>query len=323
MPVASRPGLVRGAASVLGLSAVLACLVLATAGPAAAVDDPTRPDARVTQGPSCRPGGVAVEVTAGTAPYAVRLGTTRAPEGEDGAELTPGAVVVLATGPVAWGETIDPFLEYTALDGSGTAYVDELEGFSFTRPAEEDCAAISPPSAAAGVPGAAVDTPPVVVPSPRAEPAPMPSPQLPPPAGAAPAGALDAPDVRAASPRVLPGGAVDVRGSGFEPGETVSVLGPGGAVLASATADAAGAVAVSVPVPDAAAPGPAVLVLVGEESDASGEVALRVADRATPLVGGGLAWVPLTAGVLLLAAGAGLAVRSARRRPPAGPPGSA
>src|SRR5215203_3147214 len=50
-----------------------------SAGAAAAIDDPTRPDARVTHGPSCRPGGLVVEVQAGTAPYSVRLATTRQP----------------------------------------------------------------------------------------------------------------------------------------------------------------------------------------------------------------------------------------------------
>ena len=56
--------------------------VLASAAPAAAIDDLTRPDARVTHGPSCKPGGLVVEVVAGTAPYAVRLATTRTPAGD-------------------------------------------------------------------------------------------------------------------------------------------------------------------------------------------------------------------------------------------------
>ncbi len=131
----------------------------ALAGPAAAVDDPTRPDARVTHGPSCRPGGVVVEVTGGTVGYAVTLGTGRRPAGEDAADVAPGAVVVLTTADVDWGETIDPFLEFTALDGSGVGWVDELPGYSFTRPAAEDCAAIRPPSGAAVVPRAGESVP--------------------------------------------------------------------------------------------------------------------------------------------------------------------
>jgi hypothetical protein len=126
----------------------------ALAGPAAAIDDPTRPDVRVTHGPSCRPGGVAVEVTGGTVGHAVTLGTGRRPAGEDAAEVAPGAVVVLTTADVDWGETLDPFLEFTALDGSGAGWVDELPGYSFTRPSAEDCAAIRPPSGAAVVPQA-------------------------------------------------------------------------------------------------------------------------------------------------------------------------
>src|SRR3712207_558610 len=106
VPVGTR--VARGAATVAGLCAVLACAGIAGAPTAAAVDDPTRPDARVTHGPSCRPGGVVVEVTGGTVPYAVTLGTGRRPAGADAAEVPPGAVVVLTTADVDSGETIDP-----------------------------------------------------------------------------------------------------------------------------------------------------------------------------------------------------------------------
>ena len=147
MQVATRP------VSIVG-GGMLALLVagVALAVPAAAVDDEVHPDVRVTHGPSCRPGGVVVEVTGGTVGHAVTLATTRAPGGEATAEVAPGAVVVLATGEVDWGETINPFLEFSALDGSGAGWVDELPGYSFTRPAEEDCAAIAPPTGAAAVP---------------------------------------------------------------------------------------------------------------------------------------------------------------------------
>jgi hypothetical protein len=60
--------------------------------------------------------------------------------------------VALRTDDVAWAETIDGRLEFAALDGSGTSFVDELEGYTFTRPAEEDCAAIAAPPAVATVP---------------------------------------------------------------------------------------------------------------------------------------------------------------------------
>ena len=143
----------RRALLVLGLSLLGLLAGLAAAGPAGAIDDSTRPDARVTHGPSCRPGGVVVEVVAGTVPYAVTLATTRDPDGEDFAEVASGQTVVLGTGTVRWGETIDGWLEYRALDGSGTTWVDELDGYTFTRPAEEDCAAITAPPGPATVPG--------------------------------------------------------------------------------------------------------------------------------------------------------------------------
>ncbi len=141
------------ALTVLGLTVLALLAGPAVAGPAAAIDDPARPDARVTHGPSCRPGGVVVEVVAGTVPYEVTLATTRAPDGEDSAELAAGRTAVLRTGGVAWGETIDGWLEYRALDGSGDSWVDELAGYTFTRPAEDDCAAITAPAAPATVPG--------------------------------------------------------------------------------------------------------------------------------------------------------------------------
>ncbi|SHN88724.1 hypothetical protein SAMN05660350_04714 [Geodermatophilus obscurus] len=156
----------------------LLCAGIAFAGPAAAVDDDTRPEARVTHGPSCRPGGVVVEVTGGTVGHAVTLGTSRRPAGEQSAEVAPGAVVVLSTGPVDWGETIDPFLQYAALDGSGAGWVDDLAGYDFTRPAAEDCAAISPPAGAAVVPQSG-----------KAGPMPVPGPSD--PSSTAPAGTVD------------------------------------------------------------------------------------------------------------------------------------
>jgi hypothetical protein len=175
-PRCDAPAAVVGPASVVVTALALLCAGIALAGPAAAVDDATRPDARVTHGPSCRPGGVVVEVTGGTVGYAVTLGTGRRPAGEDAADVAPGAVVVLNTGGVDWGETIDPFLEYTALDGSGNGWVDDLTGYSFTRPAAEDCAAISPSGGAAVVPRSGE---------------PVPVPGLPDPGSAAPAGAAD------------------------------------------------------------------------------------------------------------------------------------
>jgi hypothetical protein len=214
----------RGAAPATVVAGALLYLV-GSAGPALAVDDLSRPDARVTHGPSCHPGGVVVEVTAGTAPYAVRLATTRMPAGEDEAVLDPGQTVVLETGDVDWGETIDSRLEYVALDGSGTAYVDELEDYSFTRPTEEDCAAIAPAPLPA-TPGPSVPTP-EPVPGSVAVPSARPAGDVGPPADDA-----DGPAAPVADPRP------PVAADGGAPAES-PVAAPGQPPLAGQVAPAA------------------------------------------------------------------------------------
>lgn len=153
VPTGSAPGgqaygrrRARSGALLTGLLALLTLGVI-TAGPALAVGDGTRPDAHVTNGPSCRPGGVVVQVVAGSVPYHVVLATTRSPQGEDAVDVAPGQTAVLHSRDVDWGETIDSRLEFTALDGSGVTYADELDGWTFTRPALADCAAVSSPAA--------------------------------------------------------------------------------------------------------------------------------------------------------------------------------
>lgn len=171
MPTGSTPGgqahagrRARSGALLTGLLTLLTLGVL-TAGPALAVGDGTHPDVHVTNGPSCRPGGVVVQVVAGTVPYHVVLATTRDPGGEDAADLAPGQTALLHSRDVDWGETIDSRLQFTALDGSGISYVDELDGWTFTRPAQSDCAAVASP--AAGV----VPSPGPISPDPDAVPA--------------------------------------------------------------------------------------------------------------------------------------------------------
>ncbi len=263
MPVATSPvpgpgraprALPAGLALLTAVAGLLAGgLVLA--GPAAAADDPARPDARVTHGPSCRPGGVAVEVTAGTVAYAVTLATTRSPGGEDSAELQPGEVAVLRTGDVAWGERIDSRLEYAALDGSGDTHVDELDGFEFTRPAEEDCAAIASPSGAgdappAGMPEAPTSVAPAAPPSapPSASPESAPAEGVPAPVPALPSGVVPAPEVlpvpvpRPPVPRTAPDAPVHDTSADDAPADDA----PEGDVVASAgTVAAGGAVTLS------------------------------------------------------------------------------
>lgn len=261
-----------------------AAIVLAA--PAAAIDDPTRPEARVTHGPSCKPGGLVVEVVAGTVPYSVRLATTRTPAGEDEAQLQPGETVVLRSADVAWGETIDGRLEFTAGDGTGTAYIDELEEYSFTRPTREDCAAIAqpttpdpaPPTSAApsgtatpsSDPGSAAPTTGSASPTPAPTAAPRPSD----PAVPAPAEGAATPPSRAVSP----GATVTVEASGFWPGELVTIqLREGGEVLGTATAGPDGTVQAEIRIPKGAAAGRTTVDLVGAESAVVADVELRIA----------------------------------------------
>lgn len=307
------------------LSGLLLLLVgagVAMAPPAAAVDDPTRPDARVTHGPSCRPGGLVVEVTGGTATYFVRLATTRQPGGEDQATVAPGTTVVLRSDDVDWGETIDGRLEYTARDGSGATFVDELDNYSFTRPTQEDCDAVhdptqphpSPPPAAEA-PAAQDDedggtsaTPADRTPTGAGQPQETQAGAVPPGSGSS---------GQASAEQVAPGGSVTVSGTGFLPGERVVVQLAGGTVLATATAASDGSVQAQVRIPEQTVSGPTTLNLVGDDSAVVADVDLRVAAGSAPAGDDGAAdLVPLVAaaGALVLTA-AGLASVAGRQRP--------
>jgi hypothetical protein len=225
-----------------------------------------------------------VEVVAGTAPYVVRLATTRLPTGEDEAQLAPGETVVLRTGDVAWGETIDGRLEFAAGDGSGAVFVDELVEYSFTRPTAEDCAAVSQPVATQPAPPPVVPAEaPVVVPADGMEPQPT-GPPSPPPVvpddprpsgsvGPAPAEPSSGPPVRA-----VPGESVTVPAGGFLPGEQVTVhLREGGDVLGTATAGSDGTVEAEIRIPGGTAAGRTTVDLVGAESAVVAGRELRVA----------------------------------------------
>jgi hypothetical protein len=315
---------------------------VATAAPATAIDDPTRPDARVTHGPSCRPGGLVIEVTAGITPYVVRLATTRTPTGEDEAVLQPGESVVLRSGEVAHGETLDGRLEYSARDGSGTAYTDELDDYSFTRPAREDCDAVAAPttpepgpqttpsptpessgapSGSAGpgqapAPGTASTTPaPTEEPRPSGSAAPAPTEEPRPSGSAAPA-----PDGGSSEPpahQVSAGGSVILQARGFLPGERVTIqLHDGGAILGTTTAGPNGSVEADVRIPDGTAAGRTTVNLVGSDSALVAGVDVQVAGAERPVAGNGWAdLVALTAAaVALVGSAAGLvSVAGARR----------
>ncbi|MGY1812785.1 hypothetical protein [Blastococcus sp. SYSU D00820] len=314
MPSGTTPRVAGAPALLVGLTVALLAGGVGLAGPAAAVDDPARPDARVTHGPSCRPGGVVVEVTAGTVPYAVVLATTRTPDGEDSAELQPGQTVELTTADVGWGEMIDSRLEYTALDGSGISYVDELEGFEFTRPAEEDCAAIAPPTAPATVPPSAAP-PPGEADVTEGSAVPMPEAgDVPVPPGGAPADE-GGPVLSADTAAVAAGGVVTLTASGFVAGERVVFRLVDGTELGTATAGSDGSVRADVQIPAGTTAGPATVEVVGATSEAAVAVDLRIAAAETPLLSAGTPWPRLLAGIGLLAVSGGILVGLLRRRP--------
>jgi hypothetical protein len=294
-----------------GLTLLLFGVALATASPATAVDDPTRPDARVTHGPSCRPGGLVVEVAAGASPYFVRLSSTRQPAGEDEATLAAGERVVLRTGDIDWGETIDGRLEFTALDGSGVMYTDELDEYGFTRPTEEDCAAVAAPTepepeqewtatpteTPSAEPSSAPGGPPPVADD---QPAPTTAPTS---ASGAPGSTGPAPTDRNGGtvPReVAAGGTLLLRASGFLPGERVTIQLHGGKVLGSATAGPDGTVRTEVRIPARTAAGPATVDLVGTDSAVVADLALEVAAAESELSAGAVDVLPLTAAAVAL-----------------------
>lgn len=319
------------------------------AGPAAAIDDATHPDARVTHGPSCRPGGLVVEVVAGTLPYAVRLTTTRSPDAEDEALLQPGQAVELRTDDVAPGETIDARLEYAAQDGSGTTFVDELADWTLTRPTAEDCdAATAPPPSPTPTPSplplpspepapapepvpttpsqpspgppSSAPTPTTTAPSspaPSATPSPTPRPSSTPPAPGTPRSTEPSAEPSPSGTSVSAGGSVRIRVEGYRPGEQVTIaLGEGGEVIGSAWAADDGSVTAEVRIPDRTRTGPAALHVVGDDPDAVAAVPLQVAAAADDAGSGEPSSLPvfLAAGALS-ATGAALVSATTRRRP--------
>ena len=322
----------RAATALLALAGVTAAL--AGAGPAAAAQDPTRPSATVTRGPSCDPGGIQVQVTGGSAAYDVVLATTRHPDGEDEGQVQPGATVVLQTGPIDWGETVDPRLAYTPLDSTGTAFVDELDDWTMTRPSEQDCAAVDQPAAA---PTTAAPASPSGGDAGNTTPAPPAPPATPSPTSApkAPAGNQPGPAPSQASVVVAQGAAGDdgpssravgagrpitVRATGFQPGEEVTVRLAGHELLGRATAGPDGVVEVPVFVP-ARAQGPTRLDVVGASSGVTAGLPLQVAADRTAATDGTrpLSWPALMALLCLVGAGGVVVTALGRHR---GSPGS-
>jgi len=305
------------------LLAVVVVVGLATAGPAAAAEDTSRPQARVLMGPSCRPGGMVIEVVARTTAYTVRLATTRRPEGEDEATVSPGASVTLRSGDVAPGETIDSRLEYTALDGSGTSYVDELDDWTFTRPTEADCrAATAAPSTAPGSTAASSSSAAGGAQGPDAQGTDAQGAAVP---GQQPTSGQTGPPTvtpawnegRATVQSASPSGTFTLAGTGFQPGERVTVhLHGSGVVLGSATAGRDGTVHTAVQLTDRWDPQGAAVDLVGDLSEVTAGVLLAPASLQTPAGSGGDGelWSLLAAAVALVGTVAALVSVAGQQR---------
>jgi hypothetical protein len=129
-------------AALVVLAAAGALLSIGTvlAGPAAAIEDPRRPTAAVTRGPSCGPGVVRVAVTNGTVPHRVALLFDGADQ-QDAADLTSGAKAELVSADIDWGRTVD--VSVAVIHAAGTVE-QPIEFGTYTRPSAEDCAAITP-----------------------------------------------------------------------------------------------------------------------------------------------------------------------------------
>jgi hypothetical protein len=304
---------------VAGLLVLVTGAALAAAGPAAAAEDTSRPVARIVKGPSCSPGGMVIDVVARTAGYSVRLATTRTPAGEDSGTVQPGATLRLHGADVAYGETVDSRLEYTALDAHGTSYVDELEDWTMTRPSKADCDAAAAMPSSGSSSDVAPSSPAATSSSAAATGA----------AGAtgsgqssaAPQAATGASNWNAGSAAVTgidSAGAYTLAGSGFQPGERVTVhLRGNGTVLASATAGPDGRVRARVQLP--AADGAQSVDLVGDRSEVTAGVRLQVAAAQTTVEprGTGNLWALIAACLALVSTVGGLvSVLGSRRAVP-------
>ena len=292
----------------LAATCVLLTGAVALAGPAAAIEDPRRPTAEVTHGPSCGPGVVRIAVTNGSQPRRVALVFDGTAE-QDSAELAPGAQAELVSADVDWGQTVD--VSVAVADPAGTAAGDPIEFGTYTRPSAEDCAAIAPELDLSGVP--------TTTDFPTVQPAPRPGgtvPALPipvepaPPVGSSAGAAGEQVDVGP----VAPGGVVTVHATGFSPGEpvTVSILGVD-EPLTTVHAAPDGSVQTVVQIPRGATVGAATVQLVGGLSAATAGMDLQVAARSRPVPAPTSSVPTLAAGFALVGAGGVLGLMAARR----------
>ncbi|WP_131802018.1 hypothetical protein [Klenkia taihuensis] len=324
---------------------------------ASAVVDPARPTARLLHGPNCSDGFVRVEVTNGSAEHTVALTYDGVDTGTP-ATLAVGERTVLEGAELDWGTRAEVGVAVTGVDGPE----EPLDLGDWTRPTEEDCDAVAgptgttspttaptstaPPSTAGPTTSSGPSGAPTTRPTPTTTATPRPPtgtpstsprptsevPATPTSSGGStsPSGAGAAPTVGGSSStgQVSPGSVLTIRGTGFAPGEAVTVTLAGStAPLATVTADDQGRVEAVVQIPQDVVLGPAVVRLVGVDSSSATEVALEVAARDTPGATGRTPWPLMAAGLLLLALATTLATIAARRprrddwQPPAGAEG--
>jgi hypothetical protein len=272
---------------VLVATSALLLTALALAGPAAAIEDPRRPAARITHGPSCGPGEIRVRVTNGTEAHRVDLVLDGTAE-QDAAVLAPDQQTELHSADVDRGVTVDVSVTVTSADG--TVAGEPLELGTYTRPSRADCDAVSAPGDSPTGPASS---------APGAPSAPS--------AGSTPGGG-------AAGSPVTPGGVVTLRGTGFLPGEPVYVSVPGlDESLTTVTAGVDGTAEAIVQIPRGTDLGPLTVQLVGQDSATTTGLDLQVAARETPATSTATPVPVLAVGSALLAAGAGLGLYAARR----------
>ncbi len=317
---------------------------LATAAPAIALEDPTRPSGRVVHGPNCVDGYLRIEITNGTRPHTVTIGYDGTAAGP-ATELAAGGETTLEGTEIDWGRTVDVAVAVTGSEGDEPP----LTFSAYTRPTEEDCAAVTPPpttappttsspTATAPPSSTAPTTPPSSAPAPvppvptgpaattggPSRPAPRPVPQLPVPQP--PVSEVPAPAPPAAAPvrvvpvvgsvssgQVSPGSVITVRGQGFTPGERVVVsLVRTGIALATVTADEQGRIEAVVQIPQDSVPGRATVQLLGRDSAQATGVVLQVAAAQTPQDQQRRSWPLVLAGLVLLGVATGLGVAASR-----------
>jgi hypothetical protein len=120
----------------LGATGALLLVGVAVAGPGAALEDPRRPAATVSRGPSCGSGDIRVLVVNGTEAHRVALVLAGVTE-QDPLVLAPDERAVLHSGHVDWGSTVSVAVSVATADGTGVAEPVELG--SYSRPSRADC----------------------------------------------------------------------------------------------------------------------------------------------------------------------------------------